>query len=62
MSYQTIMGDLKDHVQTEMLAEFSGKLGKKDTLIDVDKEKAKLANKPLDGQEEFRWEQKQKHT
>ena len=54
MSYQTYMPECKDHIQTDMLAEFSGKDGKKQTLIDVEKEKAKLANKPLPGQLELK--------
>jgi len=37
-------------VQVEAFAEFTGKDGKKMTLIDVEKEKARLANKPLDNQ------------
>lgn len=50
MSYQTYITGTKDGIQTDMLAEFSGKTGKRQTLIDVEKEKARLANKPLPGQ------------
>ena len=50
MAHQTYFNNMKDHTQTEMLAEFSDKLGKKQTLIDVEKEKAKLTARPLEGQ------------
>lgn len=40
----------KESAQVEMFGEFSGKEGKRDTLIDVVKEKAKEAAKPLPGQ------------
>jgi hypothetical protein len=39
-----------DHVQTEMLAEFTGKDGRKCQLIDATRIKARLAAEPLPGQ------------
>ncbi len=47
MSYQTYIDTMRDNAQTDMLAEFAGKNGKKQPLIDIDKELAKLNNKPL---------------
>ena len=61
MSHQTYFKEMKDHVQTEMLAEFSGKDGKKQTLIDTEKEKARIANKPLPGQVEMNIEPSAKY-
>jgi len=50
MTHQTYFKNMKDRVQTEMLAEFSGKDGGKQLLIDLEKEKLKLKNKSLPGQ------------
>ena len=44
---------MKDHVQTEMLAEFTGKDGGKQLLVDLEAERQKLRSKPLPGQIEM---------
>lgn len=45
MSYQTYFDTMRDNIQTEMLTEFSGKDGKKQTLIDIEQYKAN--HKPI---------------
>ena len=51
MAYQTSMPQIgKPEAQAEMLSEFSGKDGRKDTLIDLEQYRMNQDNKPLDGQ------------
>lgn len=39
MAHQTFMPELVSHIQTDMLAEFSGKDGHKEVLIDIEQYK-----------------------
>jgi hypothetical protein len=50
MSHQSYIEGMIDHVQTEMLAEFTGKDGHKCQLIDATRIKARQAAEPLPGQ------------
>ena len=53
MTHQTYFNNMRGHAQTEMLAEFTGKDGNKQLLIDLEKEKIWLENRPLQGQIEM---------